>query len=129
MLNVYFSCYQIVPTALEHLKNSDVFFRTAKLTGMNGFNKAFGTEVESIERADHISTQTEFLSFLSLMELLAIKIELVKEKEVCEKAFADFNQDHFLVWAKMFSKNLMDKVDGDFYSLAGKFFITFIGNE
>ena len=57
---------QIAPYALEHLKNSDIFFRTQKLADLNGFYKAFGMEVESIERADHIATQTEFLSFLLL---------------------------------------------------------------
>ncbi|MBT3607842.1 MAG: hypothetical protein HOI72_06230 [Candidatus Marinimicrobia bacterium] len=120
---------QIAPYALEHLKNSDVFFRTQKLADLNGFYKAFGMEVESIERADHISTQTEFLSFLLLKELLAMTNDLVEEKEVCEKAFSDFSQDHFLDWAKMFAENLADKVDGVFYSLAGKFLLTFIENE
>tara|TARA_Y100000031_G_scaffold16940_1_gene17548 strand:- start:64 stop:726 length:663 start_codon:yes stop_codon:yes gene_type:complete len=120
---------QIAPYALEHLKNSDVFFRTQKLADLNGFYKAFGMEVESIERADHISTQTEFLSFLLLKEMLAIKDQLIEEKEVCEKAFSDFSQDHFLDWIKMFAENLADKVDGVFYSLAGKFLLTFIEIE
>ena len=120
---------QIAPYALEHLKNSDVFFRTQKLADLNGFYKAFGMEVESIERADHISTQTEFLSFLLLKELLAFQNDLHDEKEVCEKAFAEFNNDHFLDWTKMFSENLADKVDGVFYSLAGKFLLTFIESE
>ena len=87
---------QIAPYALEHLKNSDVFFRTQKLADLNGFYKAFGMEVESIERADHISTQTEFLSFLLLKELLALTNALDEEKEICETAFIDFNQNHFL---------------------------------
>ena len=112
---------QIAPYALEHLKNSDVFFRTQKLADLNGFYKAFGMEVESIERADHISTQTEFLSFLLLKELLALTNELDEEKEVCETAFIDFNQNHFSDWAKMFAGNLADKVDGGFYPVAGKF--------
>ncbi len=120
---------QIAPYALEHLKNSDVFFRTQKLADLNGFYKAFGMEVESIERADHISTQSEFISFLLLKEILALKDELIEEKEVCEKAFFDFSQDHFLDWVKMFAENLVDKVDGEFYSLAGKFLLTFIENE
>ena len=29
----------------------------------------------------------------------------------------------------MFAENLVDKVDGEFYSLAGKFLFTFIENE
>jgi TorA maturation chaperone TorD len=120
---------QIAPYALEHLKNSDVFFQTQKLADLNGFYKAFGMEVESIERADHISTQSEFISFLLLKEILALKDELIEEKEVCEKAFFDFSQDHFLDWVKMFAENLVDKVDGEFYSLAGKFLLTFIENE
>ena len=120
---------QIAPYALEHLKNSDVFFRTQKLADLNGFYKAFGMEVESIERADHISTQTEFLSFLLLKELLAVQNDLHDEKEVCEKAFADFNNDHFLDWVEMFAENLATHVDGGFYPVAGRFLQDFLIKE
>ena len=120
---------QIAPYALEHLKNSDVFFRTQKLADLNGFYKAFGMEVESIERADHISTQTEFLSFLLLKELLAVQNDLHDEKEVCEKAFADFNNDHFLDWVEMFAENLATHVDGGFYPVAGRFLQEFLIKE
>jgi TorA maturation chaperone TorD len=106
-----------------------VFFRTQKLADLNGFYKAFGMEVESIERADHISTQTEFLSFLLLKELLALTNELDEEKEICETAFIDFNQNHFSDWAKMFAGNLADKVDGGFYPVAGKFLQAFLIKE
>ena len=120
---------QIAPYALEHLKNTDVFFRTQKLADLNGFYKAFGMEVESIERADHISTQTEFLSFLLLKELLAVQNDLHDEKEVCEKAFADFNNDHFLDWVDMFAENLATHVDGGFYPVAGRFLQDFLIKE
>ena len=120
---------QIAPYALEHLKNSDVFFRTQKLADLNGFYKAFGMEVESIERADHISTQTEFLSFLLLKELLAFQNDLHDEKEVCEKAFVDFNHDHFLDWVEMFAENLAAHVDSGFYSVAGRFLREFLRKE
>ena len=120
---------QIAPYALEHLKNSDVFFRTQKLADLNGFYKAFGMEVESIERADHISTQTEFLSFLLLKELLAVQNDLHDEKEVCEKAFADFNNDHFLDWVDMLAENLATHVDSRFYSVVGRFLREFLRIE
>ena len=112
---------QTAPYALEHLKSTDVFFRTQKLADLNGFYKAFGMEVESIERADHIATQTEFLSYLILKELVAIKKNLEEEIEICQKAFIDFHQEHFFDWAKMFSENLIEKVEGEFYPAAGKF--------
>jgi TorA maturation chaperone TorD len=106
-----------------------VFFRTQKLADLNGFYKAFGMEVESIERADHISTQTEFLSFLLLKELLALTNELDEEKEICETAFIDFNQNHFSDWAKMFAGNLAKHVNGVFYPVAGKFLQAFLIKE
>ncbi|MBC8344691.1 MAG: molecular chaperone TorD family protein [Bacteroidetes bacterium] len=120
---------KIAPYALEHLKNSDVFFLTQKLADLNGFYQAFGMKVESIERADHISTQTEFISFLLLKELIAQKDELDEEKEVCEKAFYDFCHDHFSDWAKMFAGNLTEKVDGEFFRLAGIFLQGFLKSE
>ena len=120
---------QIAPYALEHLKNKDLFFQTQKLADLNGFYKAFGLEVESIERADHISTQTEFLSFLLLKQCLAEKDRLSEEKEICEKAFSDFQRDHFLDWVEMFAKNLTAHIDSDFYLLAGEFLSEFLKIE
>jgi len=120
---------QTAPYALEHLKNSDVFFRTQKLADLNAFYRAFAMEVESIERADHIATQAEFLSFILLKELLAIEKGLKGEKEVCEKAIFDFQKDHFLEWTKIFSENLSTYVDGDFYPEAGRFLNEFLKKE
>lgn len=117
------------PYALEHLKNSDVFFRTQKLADLNAFYRAFAMEVESIERADHIATQTEFLSFILLKELLAIEKDLNDEKEVCEKAILDFQKDHFLEWTIIFSENLSTYVDGNFYPEAGRFLNEFLKKE
>ena len=112
---------QIAPYALEHLKNSDVFFRTQKLADLNGFYKAFGMEVKSIERADHISTQTEFLSYLLLKERLAERDGLIEEMGVCRDAFDQFQKNHFMDWAGMFSGNLATHVDSGFYPLTGRF--------
>jgi len=120
---------ETAPYALEHLKSTDVFFRTQKLADLNGFYKAFGMEVESIERADHIATQTEFLSYLILKELVAIKKNLEEEIEICQKAFIDFHQEHFFDWAKMFSENIMEKVEGTFYPVAAEFLNIFLENE
>jgi len=120
---------QITPYALEHLKNSDVFFRTQKLADLNGFYKAFGMEVESIERADHISTQSEFLSFLLFKELIADQNNLFEEKEICNKALTDFQKEHFLDWVEMFSENMINYVEDEFYMLAGKFLHNFIKGE
>ena len=78
-------------------------------------------EVESIERADHISTQTEFLSYLLLKEILAEKDGLFVEMGICQDAFDQFQKDHFSDWAKMFAENTATKVDGIFYPLAGRF--------
>jgi TorA maturation chaperone TorD len=86
-------------------------------------------EVESIERADHISTQTEFLSFLLLKELLAVQNDLHDEKEVCEKAFADFNNDHFLDWVDMFANNMVNNVTEEFYYRVGAFLKKFLETE
>ena len=120
---------EITPYALEHLKNSDVFFRTQKLADLNGFYKAFGMEVESIERADHISTQTEFISLLLLKELIAKENNLFEEKEICEKALIDFQNEQFLDWVEIFSENMINYVDEEFYKLVGQFLNSFIEEE
>jgi len=111
---------KIAPYSLEHLKNSDVFFRTQKLADLNGFYNAFGLEVESIERADHISTQAEFLSYLLLKELIAERDGLLEEMSICKDAFDLFQKDHFLDWAIMFADNTSTKIEGLFYPLVGR---------
>ena len=120
---------EITPYALEHLKNSDVFFRTQKLADLNGFYKAFGMEVESIERADHISTQTEFISFLLLKEIIAKQNNLLEEEDICKKALFDFHNEHFLDWVEIFSENMINYVDEEFYMFVGKFLHDFIKEE
>lgn len=120
---------QTAPYELEHLKNSDVYFKTQMLADLNGFYGAFGVEVQSKERADHISTQTEFLSYLIMKELYAIRKNLEEEKEVCQQAFIDFRQEHFSDWTEMFSENLSTKVEGEFYPIAGRFLRSFLEQE
>ncbi len=120
---------KIAPYALEHLKNSDVFFRTQKLADLNGFYKAFGMEVESIERADHISTQAEFLSYLLLKEKVAERDGLIEAIDICRDAFIQFQKDHFLDWVIMFAENLSTKIDSKFYSLAGELLLIYLDSE
>lgn len=120
---------QIAPYALEHLKNTDVFYRTQKLADLNGFYRAFGMEVASVERADHISTQTEFLSYLLLKERLAERDGLLEEIQVCQEAFEQFQKDHFIDWAQMLADNLSTKIEGKFYRLSGQFLSGLIRRE
>jgi TorA maturation chaperone TorD len=60
---------------------------------------------------------------------VAIKKNLEEEIEICQKAFIDFHQEHFFDWAKMFSENIMEKVEGTFYPVAAEFLNIFLENE
>lgn len=112
---------ETAPYELEHLKNEDVFYRTQNLADINGFYRAFGLEIERHERADHISVESEFLAYLLLKELAAKEINNGADKiKVCQKAQADFWNDHFYGWASIFVRNLSNYDSGNFYPLAAE---------
>ena len=121
---------QLTPYELEHLGNEDVFFRTQKLADLSGFYRAFGLEVDSRERADHIATQSEFISFLLIKEALALSNGSSPDNvEVCHNARLDFLEEHFIDWVEIFSGNLTKVARGGFYRVVGQFLKDFISIE
>ena len=69
------------------------------------------------------------LMVMSLKVILKMTKCMEKEKEICQEAFMAFHQDHFFDWAKMFSENLAEKIEGVYYPAAGSFLREFLKEE
>ncbi len=96
------------------LSESHTLKKFGSISDVNGFYAAFGFSPKSGENPDSIMHELEFLA------LLCLKISIApgrEEKEVTEKAYYDFLNDH----AAEFALALADKIrEGD----AGRYFIT-----
>lgn len=113
---------------LEHRSNLDVFNRTQSLSDINGFYRAFGLEIKTGERADHISVELEFLGHLILLENQARQRRLVRETEVAAEAHASFWRDHFAGWTGLLLQNL-EHSDSYYYREASIFTHRFMLSE
>lgn len=94
-----------------------------ELADIAGFYLAFGLQVkEEADKPDHISTELEFMSFLTLKEKLAIeninkninnvncKYEMekyIEGKNVCRRAQKLFLKDHLGCWISVFKEKLL----------------------
>ncbi len=118
------------PYELEHLQNQEIFYKTQSLADISGFYKAFGLQIRANERADFISIEAEFLSYLIVKELLARQKELGDEKiDVTRNAQRDFFKDHFAGWASKLAKNVIEQARISFYQQAGRYLQRFIKAE
>lgn len=96
------------------LSESHTLKKFGNISDVNGFYAAFGFSPKSGENPDSIMHELEFLA------LLCLKISIApgqEEKDVTEKAYYDFLNDH----AAEFALALADKIcQGD----AGRYFMT-----
>lgn len=84
-----------------------LFQQTDFLADLAGFYRAFGLEVkERVERADHISTELEFLHVLTFKEARARERGRAEEAGICRDAQVSFLEDHLGRWGAVFAGRL-----------------------
>ncbi|MBI2265167.1 MAG: molecular chaperone TorD family protein [Armatimonadetes bacterium] len=96
--------------------SSHVFQQTQSLADITGFYRAFGLEVstEQRQRPDHISVELEFMHFLAMKEVHALRNNR-EGAGICEKAMRKFLDDHLLRWAPIFCDRLLAAHPDSFY--------------
>ncbi len=118
------------PYELEHLQNREVFHLTQELADINGFYRAFGLEIDTKERADHIAVEAEFLAYLIMKEINASNMTGGEENAtISREAQRHFWRDHFGRWVKGFCQTLSAQADVQPYRAATDFLDRFIGIE
>ncbi|MBI1746302.1 MAG: molecular chaperone TorD family protein [Acidobacteria bacterium] len=100
-----------------------IFQQTQELADIAGFYTAFGLEVsdQAKERADHISVELEFMSFLAHKEAYALEHHGEEKATLCREAQAKFLQDHLGRWAPLFATLLARKAGDGFYRALARF--------
>lgn len=94
-----------------------IFRQTQDLGDIAGFYTAFGLEVSDTnkERLDHISTELEFMHFLTYKEAYAREHHSSEEIDICREAQKKFLKEHLGRWAPLFLKRLAEKAQSGFY--------------
>lgn len=118
------------PYELEHLQTKEVYHLTQELADINGFYRAFGLEIDTKERADHIAVQAEFLAYLIMKEIHASNMTDGEENmTISREAQRHFWRDHFGRWVKGFCQTLSEQANVQPYRAATDFLGRFIGIE
>jgi DMSO reductase family type II enzyme chaperone len=110
-----------------------VFQKSHTMADLNAFYNAFGVTAnpEHKDRADHISTEMEFMHFLTLKEAYARQDADGGEKVgLCRKAQETFLTNHLATWIETFTQRLVLRAgdEGVFASL-GKLLETHMRHE
>jgi len=120
-----------VPPYETEYGNEALFQQPQELGDLMGFYRAFGLAVklDEHERADHISCECEFLSFLAMKEAYALEHdnrEMLAETRKAEKLFL---RDHLARFLPTFAANLTREDSSGFYGALALLSIRFIGAE
>lgn len=112
------------PYEMEY-RSSEIFQQSQSLADIAGFYRAFGLEMKSekCERADHVSSELEFLAFLATMESRAKTRE---NHECCIKAQKDFLAEHVAMWMPAFLERVRRREPKSFWAQAAIFADAFL---
>lgn len=99
-----------------------LFQQPQELADLTGFYRAFGLTLITgeHERADHVSCECEFLSFLALKEAYALEQQDVPMLEETRKATRLFLRDHLGRFVPAFTKKLTREDRDGFYGTLGE---------
>lgn len=120
-----------VPLYETEYGEETLFQQPQQLGDIAGFYQAFGLQLNlnEHERLDHISCESEFLSFLTRKEVYAVEQNDLGMLDETHKAQKLFLRDHFGRFAPSFSQ-LLIRVDSDgFYGGLAKLCYEFVLRE
>ncbi len=108
-----------------------LFQQPQEIGDLMGFYRAFGLTLntEEHERADHVSCECEFLSFLALKEAYAFEKQDDSMLEETRKAARLFLRDHFARFVSAFAKKLAREDRHGFYGALGDLCYRFATQE
>ena len=104
-----------------------LFQQPQELADLTGFYQAFGLTVKPAEheRADHVSCESEFLSFLALKEAYALEQLDSAMLEETKKATRLFLRDHLARFVRAFVKKLTREDRNGLYGTLGELYLKF----
>jgi DMSO reductase family type II enzyme chaperone len=111
--------------------NEAIFQQPQELGDLMGFYRAFGLMVKGSEheRADHISCECEFLSFLAMKEAYALEQRDLAMLEETVKAEKLFLRDHLGRFLPTFAQQLRREDEAGFYTALANLCLRFVSLE
>ena len=108
-----------------------LFQQPQELGDLAGFYLAFGLTLDPAEheRADHVSCECEFLSFLYLKEAYALEMGDLSMLEEVRKATRLFLRDHLGRFVPAFARKLVTEGRKSFYGNLGELCLRFVTVE
>jgi len=108
----------VVPPYETEYGTEALFQQPQEMGDLMGFYRAFGLTLNPTEheRADHISCELEFLTFLALKEAYALEHRDVPMLEQTREATRLFLRDHLARFVPVFTKKLAREARGGFYN-------------
>lgn len=105
-----------------------LFQQPYEISDLMGFYRAFGLTLNAAEheRADHVSCECEFLSFLALKEAYALTHNESSMLDETRKASRLFLRDHLGRFVPAFARRLVREGQEGFYCVLGELFTRFI---
>jgi len=118
---------------LEYERRTDVFWRADRMADIAGFHRAFGLELTTRERHDHISVEAGFLWYLlERMVTACDRGHGRDQQEILRSAYASYFTEHFGVWVPSFERALSVAAGAkghEFYARAATFLGHFAARE
>ncbi|HYA30970.1 MAG TPA: molecular chaperone TorD family protein [Acidobacteriota bacterium] len=120
-----------VPPYETEYGNEALFQQPQELGDLMGFYHAFGLMVNSSEheRADHISCECEFLSFLAMKEAYALEHRDAAMLDQTVKAEKLFLRDHLGRFLPTFARQLIREDAAGFYAQLADLCLHFVSQE
>ena len=111
--------------------NEALFQQPQELGDLMGFYRAFGLSVriDRRERADHISCECEFMSFLAMKEAYALEHNDATMSETTLKAQKVFVRDHLGRFMPAFARQLEREHGAVFYQKLADLSLRFVAQE
>jgi DMSO reductase family type II enzyme chaperone len=111
--------------------NEALFQQPQELGDLMGFYRAFGLSVrlERRERADHISCECEFMSFLAMKEAYALEQRDAAMLDDTVKAQKLFLRDHLGRFLATFARQVEHEHPAGFYARLADFCLSFVSQE
>lgn len=102
-----------------------------ELADIAAFYHAFGLQVaqQAHERADHISVECEFMSFLLYKEAYALEHDGEEKATICRQASVDFLSRHLGRWAVSFAHRLSQHAGQTLMGRMGDLALFFISQD
>jgi TorA maturation chaperone TorD len=120
-----------VPPYETEYGNQALFQQAQELGDVMGFYGAFGLTLKpgEYERADHVSCECEFLSFLGVKEAYALDRGETEAVGETRKAYRLFLKDHFARFFPSFAQKIQRTPGADFYAALAELCLRFVTQE